>query len=149
MMSQLITPDLADRPHDVRAEHTMRAGASETYQAFTSGWESWFAAPGTLLADPRPNGQLFFVVEFDGRRHPHYGRFLALAPDRRVELTWLTGKGGTQGAETLLSITIEPRDEGCHLVLDHRGFYDRESADQHGQSWEQILAHLDRRLMNA
>jgi uncharacterized protein YndB with AHSA1/START domain len=72
---------------------------------------------------------LFFVVEHEGKRHPHYGRFLTLEPNRKVELTWLTGKHGTQGAETVLSVEIEPHAGGCTLTLIHRGFYDQERAD--------------------
>jgi uncharacterized protein YndB with AHSA1/START domain len=124
----------------------MRARAEAIYKSFTSGWEDWFALPGGLIANPVPQGQLFFVVEHEGKRQPHYGRFLTLEPNRKVELTWLTGQGGTQGAETVFSIEIARRDDGCTVTLDHRGFYDQERADGHGKSWEQILAHLDERL---
>jgi uncharacterized protein YndB with AHSA1/START domain len=142
-----MAPDLADRPHGARVERAMRASPAAVYESFTTGWETWFALPGALLADPTPQGRLFFVVEFEGLRHPHYGRFLALDPDRRVELTWLTGKGGTEGAETILSIEVAPSENGCTLFLEHRGFYDQDGADRHGSSWEQILDHLDRRLV--
>jgi uncharacterized protein YndB with AHSA1/START domain len=124
----------------------MRASSQAIYRSFTTGWEGWFALEGALIVDPVQNGQLFFVVEHEGKRHPHYGRFLALKPDRKVELTWLTGKDGTQGAETVLSVVLEPRAGGSTLTLTHRGFYDQARADHHGKSWEQILAKLDERL---
>jgi uncharacterized protein YndB with AHSA1/START domain len=143
MDKPLLEPNLAERAHETRAVRVMRASPRALYTSFTTGWEGWFALEGTLLADPVPNGQLFFVVEHDGKRHPHYGRFLKLEPDRKVELTWLTGKGGTDGAETVLTVDLEPRAEGCRLTLTHRGFYDQARADHHGQSWEQILARLD------
>jgi len=87
-------------------------------------------------------------MEHQAKRHPHYGRFLTLELDCKVELTWLTGKDGTQGAETVLSVDLEPRSSGCALTLTHRGFYDQERADHHGKSWEQILVGLDERLTN-
>jgi uncharacterized protein YndB with AHSA1/START domain len=146
MNSKLVEPDLSDRPHDTRVERVMRASSHALYESFTTGWEGWFALEGALVAAPVVNGQLFFVVEHEGKRHPHYGRFLALEPDRRVELTWLTGIDGTQGAETVLSVDLEPRSTGCALTLTHRGFYDHERADHHGKSWEQILVGLDKRL---
>ncbi len=146
MDSRLVEPNLSDRPHDTRVERVMRASPQALYTSFTTGWESWFALKGALIADPVVNGQLFFVVAHEGQRHPHYGRFLALEPARKVELTWLTGKDGTQGAETVLSVELEPRAVGCALTLLHRGFYDQERADHHGRSWEQILAGLDKRL---
>lgn len=142
-MADILTPDLADRPHDTKVVRAMRASPGAVYKSFTTGWEGWFALPGALIAEPVPQGQLFFVVEHQGARHPHYGRFLALEPDRRVELTWLTGQSGTQGAETVLSVDIAPHGEGCTLTLRHRGFYDQTRADHHGESWEQILQNLD------
>ena len=74
MDPKLLEPDLTDRPHSARVERTMRATAQALYRCFTTGWEGWFALEGGLIADPRPQGQLLFVVEFEGRRHPHYGR---------------------------------------------------------------------------
>jgi uncharacterized protein YndB with AHSA1/START domain len=142
----VLIPDLSDRPHDTRVVRVMRAQPDAIYKSFTTGWEGWFALPGSLLTNPVPQGQLFFVVEFEGRRHPHYGRFLVVEPNQRIELTWLTGISGTQGAETVLSVKIEPRDSGCELTLSHQGFYAQERADDHGKSWERILANLDLRL---
>lgn len=148
MDGKLVEPNLSDRPHDTRVERVMRASAPALYRSFTTGWEGWFALEGALTADPVVNGQLFFVVEHEGRRHPHYGRFLTLDPARKVELTWLTGKDGTQGAETVLSVDLEPRSSGCALTLTHCGFYNQERADHHGKSWEQILVGLDEWLTN-
>ena len=146
MNVDLMRPKLSDRPHGARVARVMRARAADIYRSFTTGWEAWFALPDTLLANPMPQGQLFFVVEHENRKHPHYGRFLVLEPDRRAEMTWLTGVGGTQGAETVLSIELNPTENGCELILEHRGFYDQRGADLHGTSWERILADLDRRL---
>jgi uncharacterized protein YndB with AHSA1/START domain len=146
MDSKLVEPKLTDRPYDTRVERVMLASAQALFKSFTTGWEGWFALEGSLIADPVVNGQIFFVVEHEGKRHPHYGRFLNLEPARRVKLTWLTGKDGTQGAETVLSVDLAPRADGCALTLTHRGFYDQGRADHHGKSWEQILAGLDKRL---
>lgn len=149
MKPEYMIPDLSGRPHEARIVRVMRARPPEIYRSFTSGWEGWFALPGGLLADPVPQGQLFFVVDFEGRRHPHYGRFLALEPNRSAELTWLTGEGGTNGAETVLSIEIEPLDDGSKVTLVHRGFYDQQAADHHGTSWSAILEALDQRLTSS
>jgi len=143
-----VAPDLAERPHHVLVHRAMHASPHELYRSFTTGWEGWFALKDALCADPHPNGQLFFVVEHEGQRHPHYGRFLKLEPDHKVELTWLTGKEGTQGAETVLTVELHPRGDGCALTLTHRGFYDQERADHHGRSWQKILAMLDEQLMS-
>ena len=113
-MADLFILDLSDRPYDAQVVRAMRARPEAIYKSFTTGWEGWFALPGGLIANPVPQGQLFFVVEHEGERHPHNGRFLALEPNRGVELTWLTGKSGNQGAETVLSLDIAPLRRRMH-----------------------------------
>jgi uncharacterized protein YndB with AHSA1/START domain len=142
----LFTPDLSDRPFGGQVVRDMGAGPDAIYKCFTTGWDTWFAVPGALIATPVPQGHLFFLVEHQGARHPHYGRFLMLEPNRAVELTWLTGEPGTRGAETVLTVDIATRDRGCRLTLDHRGFYEQDAADRHRISWYQILCDLDKRL---
>jgi uncharacterized protein YndB with AHSA1/START domain len=143
--AQLARPDLSGRPHQLTVEREMKASAAAIYRAFTEELDSWFAAPGVIRMLAQEGEPFYFATEYEGRRHPHYGRFLTLRPDELVELTWVTGTGGTGGAETLVTVELAATRSGSRIRLTHAGFYDDAAAKQH-EVWGSILAMLDERL---
>jgi hypothetical protein len=64
-------------------------------------------------------------------------------PDRLVDMTWVTGKNGTEDAETVVRVTLSPRESGTKLELTHSGFDSAAALDRHRQAWPTVLAHLD------
>lgn len=145
-------PDLSARPHDLVAEKTYPFPPRTLYWAWTEGFDRWFAAPGSVWMQPVVGAPYFFETEHQleankpAERHPHYGRFLKLEPDRLVQLTWVTGAKGTLGAETVVTVELEAQGEGTHLRLRHAGFADEKSRDQHATAWPHVLAQMERRL---
>lgn len=152
-MEPITIPDLSARPLGFTVERLMESAPDVLFKAWTEKFDEWFAAPGTLIMKPEVNSVFFFETVFKAaedsveQRHPHYGRFLRLQPTRLIEFTWLTGTSGTKGAETVVTIELEPKQEGTLLSLTHKGFPDEESKSRHDSAWEMILEYLDQKMM--
>ena len=123
----------------------MGAPPASLFTAWTDGFDEWFAVPGSVLMKPVIDVPFYFETEHEGRQ-PHYGRFLSLEPERLVRLTWVTGASGTKGAETVVTVELEPEGPGTRLRLTHEGFADEESMRRHQDAWPLVLAQQDERI---
>ncbi|NYD52495.1 uncharacterized protein YndB with AHSA1/START domain [Actinomadura luteofluorescens] len=134
-------PDLSARPYRAIVDHPAGVPAGAVFRAWTERFDQWFAQPGEIVMRAEVNAPYFFQTFHEGRRHPHYGRFLRVDPGRLIELTWLN-EAGTRGVETVLTVETSPRSSGSLLRLTHAGFPDDRTREEHETAWRSIL--LDR-----
>ncbi|MFU8817675.1 MAG: SDR family oxidoreductase, partial [Pseudomonadales bacterium] len=145
-------PDLTERPHRCTVERWTKVSPSLLYRGWTEQLGRWLAAPGSVCVTPQVNVPWFFETEFSAgpgrlvQRHAHYGRFLNLVPDRLVETTWVTGAGGTEGAETLVTVEFVAQAGGTRVQLTQAGFDDAAAAERHALAWPAALELLFERL---
>ena len=135
--------DISPRPLSITVERKMTAAASALYVAWCHKFDQWFAEPGEIMMVPEVDRPYFFKNRRDWGSHPHYGRFLELERDKVVEMTWITGKGGTEGAETVVRVELTPVAGGTSLRLTHSGFKDDVTQKAHRDNWPEGLATLD------
>jgi uncharacterized protein YndB with AHSA1/START domain len=109
-------------------------------------FDVWFARPESVTIYDEVGAPFFFETDYQSERHPHYGRFLRLEPNRLIEITWVTGAAGTKGAETVVTVALEPQGNGALIRLTHAGFLDEPSRQQHEDAWRLVLAQLDERV---
>jgi uncharacterized protein YndB with AHSA1/START domain len=144
-------PDLPVGSLALTVKRPMKATPAVIYKAWTRQFDKWFAAPGTVLMKAEVNTPFYFETHYSdenvkGQRHPHYGRFLELRPNKKVVMTWVTGPEGTLGAETIVTVELSSVGGGTNLRLTHAGFLDEKSRKQHEDAWPRVLEHLDETL---
>jgi hypothetical protein len=144
--SLLVMPN--DDDSSLLVEHTMAAAPWQIYDAWVRHLDTWFAAPGSISMQDELI-PFWFATEHEGARYSHYGRFLVLDEPSVIEMTWVTGRNGTDGAETVVRVELLPTESGTALTLRHGGFYDDAARDRHLDAWPRVLEHLDRTLQSS
>ena len=151
MTRSIPQPDLSQRPFDGHAERWMPYPAQRLYRAWTEDFGLWFADPTTVRMEAEAGQPFFFQTEYRSEnlqteRHSHYGRFLRLVPNKLAEITWVTGKGGTEGAETVLTVEFIPEKSGTLVKLAHRGFPHEQARARHEAAWPMVLEQQEKKL---
>jgi uncharacterized protein YndB with AHSA1/START domain len=127
---------------DITVTRTIPASAEQVFDVWInpkSPGGPWFGADRVIL-NPVVDGLFYLAVRHEGRTWPHYGRFLEINRPRRVEYTWMSE--ATKGAESIVTVTMEPQGEQTEVTLRHSGVPDDEMGRQHQEGWTWVLSAL-------
>lgn len=81
----------------------------------------------------------------EGNRHTCAGVYRTIEPPRRLEFTWSwEQEDGSQGHETLVTVTFEPADGGTRMTMLQKTFQDKENRDNHRGGWTSSFDCLER-----
>ena len=131
---------------EVTVSRTIPAPAEKVFDIWMnpkSPGGPWFGA-ARLIFNPVVDGLFYSLVNHEGKTHPHYGRFVKIDRPYRIEHTWMSE--GTSGAESVVSINLEPRGDDTEFTIRHSGVPDDELGHQHKDGWGWILDMLAKGL---
>jgi uncharacterized protein YndB with AHSA1/START domain len=127
---------------DLTVSRTIPAPAEKVFDVWmdpSSPGGPWFGADRVIL-NPAVDGLFYLAVKHEGRTWPHYGRFIAMERPHKVEYTWVSE--GTQGIESVITVTFEPRGDQTEVTLRHSGVPDDEMGRRHKEGWTWVLSML-------
>jgi uncharacterized protein YndB with AHSA1/START domain len=127
---------------DITVSRTIPAPAEKVYDVWIdpkSPGGPWYGAERVIL-NAVVEGLFYLAVKHEGRIWPHYGRFTKLNRPGLIEHTWMSE--ATKGAESVVTITLEPRGNQTEVTLRHSGVPDDEMGRQHQEGWTWVLSTL-------
>jgi uncharacterized protein YndB with AHSA1/START domain len=127
---------------DITVTRTIPASADKVYDVWIdpqSPGGPWYGAERAIL-NAVVDGLFYLAIKHEGRIWPHYGRFTQMNRPRLLEHTWMSE--ATKGAESVVTITLEPRGNQTEVTLRHTGVPDDEMGRRHEEGWTWILSTL-------
>lgn len=133
-------------PFHCEVPKLLPASPDRVYRAWTDSQEvtGWLANGGRVILQPHVDGLFFIDMVYEAHTYPHYGRYLVTEPGRRLEFTWMSQ--GTEGKESIVTITFTPHADGTMLHLKHEGLPDEKSVESHRGGWTEFVDILAARL---
>jgi uncharacterized protein YndB with AHSA1/START domain len=131
---------------DITVTRTILSSAERVFDVWMdpkSPGGPWFGAERVIL-NPAVDGLFFLSVSHEGRKWPHYGRFIQIDRPRLVEYTWVSE--GTKGVESIVLVTFKPLGDQTEVTLRHSGVPDDEMGRRQEVGWAWVLSMLAERF---
>jgi len=131
---------------EIRVSRTITAGAEDVFDVWMdpkSPGGPWFGAERVIL-NPVVDGLFYVAVSHEGRRWPHYGRFLRIERPAIVEYTWVSE--ATKGFESVVAVSFKALSGQTEVTIHHTNLPDDDMGRQHQEGWTWVLSMLAQRF---
>jgi uncharacterized protein YndB with AHSA1/START domain len=134
------TEQLKMKTMELTFTRTIPASPAEVFRAWMDPehpGHPWTGAKKRIF-DGRVDGMFFFLhVTDEGEPLPHYGRFLAVERDKRVQCGWMSPF--TRGLESVVTVTFQTKGDDTLLTLTHANLPDDDGGRLHDEGWKECL----------
>jgi uncharacterized protein YndB with AHSA1/START domain len=95
-----------------------------------------------VILDGRVDGLFYFLTSKrdGGEGWPHYGRFISIERDRRLQYGWMSPF--TNGLESIVTVTFQKKGDDTVLTLSHANLPDDENGRLHDDGWKECLGRF-------
>jgi uncharacterized protein YndB with AHSA1/START domain len=134
------------KTYEMSVSRTVRGSAEAVYDVWLDPKQPggvWFGVERAIL-NPVVDGLFYHLVKHEGRGWAHYGRFTRLERGRAIQHTWMSE--ATHGLESVVTITLEPREGGTEVTLHHANLPDDDFGHRHKEGWTWYLGALAERF---
>ena len=142
---------------EAKVSHRFSASPERVFDAWldANSVREWMALPFSALGgrpvdvrrveiDARVGGRFTFSDMREAGEAVHWGTYLEIDRPRRLVFTWFTSTEDEQANNSVVTVTIEPDDEGCVATIVHR--IDARWAEyitQTEQGWSGMLSQIE------
>ena len=142
---------------EAKVSHRFSASPERVFDAWldANSVREWMALPFSALGgrpvdvrrveiDARVGGRFTFSDMREDGEAVHWGTYLEIDRPRRLVFTWFTSTEDEQENNSVVTMTIEPDDEGCVATIVHR--IDARWAEyitQTEQGWSGMLSQIE------
>ncbi|HEX7673590.1 MAG TPA: SRPBCC domain-containing protein [Bdellovibrio sp.] len=122
--------------YQVKAEKLIGRPASEVFNALKDGllFMNCGADSGSMQIDFRVGGK--YHINFKNKTLANFGEFLEIIPNKKIVFSWCQTFGADQKPDTQVVIELFEDGSKTRLVLNHTGFKDQATRDNHQMGWD-------------
>lgn len=124
------------------------APAEEVFAAWTDPelMGRWLSPVGhaEVEVDLRVGGRFRVIMGAEDRRLEHTGKYLEIAPARRLAFTWRSPYTGPE--PTVVTVELRPVEDGTELVLTHAQLPE-DQVEPHAGGWGRMLDRLTEEVL--